>query len=105
MRRKAATCAALIGGLLVGGAPAAWAEVPSTASNMGLCSSFLAHLDVPSSGNIRAEVNHVIKQFGSFFDPPLADPGDLYKVRAHQHLNGPAVEECTPRQLPGGGQG
>jgi hypothetical protein len=44
-------------------------------------------------------------EFGFAFDPPLANPGDLYKVRAHQHDNGPAAKECTPRQLPGGGQG
>jgi hypothetical protein len=79
------------------------AEVPSTASNMGVCSSYLAQLDVPGQGNIRAEVNHVIVQYGDVLG--LTSPGDLYKVRARQHVNGPPAEECTPRQLPGGGQG
>jgi hypothetical protein len=105
MRVKAALVALVIGGAIVAGAPAAHADVPSTASNLGLCSSYLAQLDVPGAGNVRAEVNHVIKQFGGAFDPPLANPGELYKVRAHQHVNGPAPQECTPRQLPGGGQG
>jgi hypothetical protein len=30
----------------------AHADVPPSASNMGLCSAFLAHLDVPGQGNI-----------------------------------------------------
>lgn len=101
----AALVALLISGGVALGAPSAQAEVPSTASNLGLCSSYLARLDVPGAGNVRAEVNHVISAFGGSFDPPLASPGDLYKVRAHQHVNGPAPKECAPRQLPGGGQG
>ena len=105
LRAKAAAVAIAIGGAVAVGAPAAHAEVPSTASNMGFCSAYLAQLDVPASGNVRAEVNHVIKEFGGVLDPPLASPGDLYKVRSHQHVNGPVAEECTPRRLPGGGQG
>ena len=105
MRVKIASVALVAAGALVAGAPQAHADVPSTASNLGLCSSYLARLDVPGAGHVRAEVNHVIKQFGGAFDPPLANPGDLYKVRSHQHVNGPAAQECAPRQLPGGGQG
>jgi len=94
-------CAVLVASSL--GVSAAGAAVPSTASNMGLCSSYLAQLEVPGEGNVRAEVNLVIRDYGSFLG--LASPGDLYHVRAHQHVNAPAPDECTPRQLPGGGQG
>src|SRR3954451_19574317 len=48
----------------VSAAGVARAEPPSDASNMGICSSFLAQLEVPGVGNVRASVNHVIKEFG-----------------------------------------
>src|SRR5689334_4805202 len=102
--RVVGAVATVVVALVAGGAGAS-AAPPSGASNMGVCSSYLAQLDVPGAGNIRASVNHVIKDFGSFLDPPLSSPGDLYSVRAHQHVNGDPVQECTPRQLPGGGTG
>ncbi len=103
MRMKAASFALVVFAAMAAGVPVSHAAVPSTASNMGLCSSYLAQLEVPGQGNIRADVNHVIKKYGPFLG--LSSPGDLYKVRAKQHVNGPAPQECTPRQLPGGGQG
>jgi hypothetical protein len=104
-RRMMVAVAAGVMALVGGGATAAAAAPPSHASNMGVCSSYLAQLDVPGAGNIRASVNHVIKAVGPLLDPPLSSPGDLYKVRAHQHVNADPVQECTPRQLPGGGTG
>ncbi len=103
MRLKAATFAFVVAGSVGCLGSVAGAAPPSSASNMGYCSSYLARLEVPGVGNVRAEVNQVIKDFGDVLG--LASPGDLYRVRAHQHVNGPAPQECTPRQLPGGGQG
>ena len=60
-------------------------------SNMGLCSSYLGQLQV------RDDVNAIIREFGSQFG--IASPGALYRVRAHQHENGPAEQECSPRRL------
>lgn len=72
-------------------------------SNMGECSAYLGQLDVPGVTNVRAEVNHIIMEYGSFLG--LSSPGDLYSVRAHQQVNLDPVDECQPRQLPGGGTG
>jgi hypothetical protein len=107
-----AVAAVAIGSVAFGGA-AAWAT-PSGGSaadnvwmhggsNMGECSAYLAQLDVPGVGNVRAEVNHVIKEYGSYLG--LSSPGDLYSVRAKQAVNLAPVDECQPRQLPGGGTG
>ena len=70
---------------------------------MGECSAYLGQLDVPGVDNVRAEVNHVIKEYGSYLG--LSSPGDLYSVRAKQVVNLDPVDECLPRQLPGGGIG
>jgi len=72
-------------------------------SNLGECSSYLGQLDVPDAGNIRAEVNHAIQQFGA--ELGIASPGALYSVRARQDSSLAPVQECLPRQLPGGGIG
>ena len=66
-------------------------------SNMGLCSAFLAQLEPPpGSGNVRALVNHLI-----IHAPPgtfeVNSPGELYRVRAKQHINAPAPQECLQR--------
>lgn len=103
--RTKTVASVLIVAATIGVGSTANADVPPTASNIGLCSSFLAQLTAPDGTNVRASVNHVIKAFGNAFTPPLDSPGDLYKVRAHQHVNGAVADECTPRQLPGGGQG
>ena len=60
-------------------------------SNMGLCSSYLGHLQV------RDDVNALIRDFGGVLG--ISSPGELYSVRAKQHENGPAEQECSPRQL------
>lgn len=61
-------------------------------SNMGLCSAFLAQIGV------RAEVNHLLKEIGPFLpDGPFNSPGELYRIRAHQHPNAPAAAECLAR--------
>jgi len=72
-------------------------------SNLGECSAYLAQLDVPGGGNVRAEVNHAIQQFGDQLG--ISSPGALYSVRAKQQVNLPPAQECLPRQLPGGGTG
>ena len=58
---------------------------------MGLCSSYLGQAQV------RDDVNALIREFGDQLG--ISSPGDLYSVRAHQHENGPAEQECSPRQL------
>jgi hypothetical protein len=77
-----------VGSLVLGGS-AASADVPSTASNMGLCSSYLGQMQV------RDDVNQTIKDFGDVLG--LDSPGALYSVRAHQHVNGTPQEECQRR--------
>jgi len=66
-------------------------------SNMGLCSAFLAQLDPPpGSENVRALVNHLI-----IHAPPgtfeVRSPGELYRIRAKQHVNASAPQECLQR--------
>lgn len=91
MNRRTTTvaAAALAAGVLTAG-PAA-AAPPSTASNMGVCSSYLGHLQV------RDDVNHLIREVGEVLG--LGSPGELYRVRAHQHVNGTPEQECLKRDL------
>jgi hypothetical protein len=64
----------------------------SAVSNMGLCSAYLGQLGV------RADVNHLLKQFGPFLpDGPFENPGELYRIRARQHPNASAESECERR--------
>jgi hypothetical protein len=61
-------------------------------SNMGLCSAFLGQLGA------RAEVNHLLKEIGPFLpDGPYNSPGELDRIRAHQHPNATAAQECLAR--------
>ena len=60
------------------------------ASNMGMCSAFLAHLGV------RGDINHLIQDNPGLFDG-AEHPGDLYSVRAKQHENLPPPLECLKR--------
>ena len=60
------------------------------ASNMGMCSAFLAHLGV------RADINHLIQENPGAFDGAQS-PGQLYRVRAKQHENLPPPLECLKR--------
>lgn len=72
-------------------------------SNLGECSAYLGQLDVPNGGNVRADVNHTIKEYGAFLG--IASPGALYSVRSQQSVNLAPAAECLPRQLPGGAAG
>jgi hypothetical protein len=100
MKRTAAVAIATAAAALLLAAPSASAEQPPPEfgrSNMGLCSSFLAQLDPPpGESNVRALINHLITQ-----SPPgtfeVDTPGELYRVRAKQHINGPAPLECLQR--------
>lgn len=86
---------------IVGGVPAAASAQDSNpgdtpargvVSNMGLCSSFLGQLGV------RSDVNHLLKELGPFLpDGPFNSPGELYRIRASQHPNASAEEECVQR--------
>ncbi len=61
-------------------------------SNMGLCSAFLAQ------AGVRADVNHLIREFGAFLpDGPYLSPGELYRIRAREHPDASAAEECVQR--------
>ena len=61
-------------------------------SNMGLCSAFLAQ------AGVRADVNHLIREFGPFLpDGPYESPGELYRIRAREHPDASAAEECLER--------
>jgi hypothetical protein len=88
-------CAALA----VAFAPPAASDVPSPgqrpyeagASNMGMCSPFLASLGV------RDDVNHLIQANPGLFDG-AEHPGDLYSVRAKQRVNQPPPLECLARR-------
>lgn len=60
------------------------------ASNMGMCSAFLASLGV------RDDVNHLIQENPGLFDGAQS-PGELYRVRAKQHENLPPPLECLKR--------
>jgi hypothetical protein len=86
---RASLCALVVAGAAVVAGPAAADN--DGRSNMGLCSSYLGHLQV------RDDVNALIREFGGQLG--IASPGELYSVRAHQHENGPAEQECSPRQL------
>lgn len=92
--------AAVALGALAAFASAASADQPTDdfgRSNMGLCSAFLAHLESPDgASNVRALVNHLIQNAppGTF---EVTTPGELYRVRAKQHVNAPAPLECLQR--------
>jgi hypothetical protein len=60
------------------------------ASNMGMCSAFLASLGV------RDDINHLIQENPGLFDGAQS-PGELYRVRAQQHENLPPPLECLKR--------
>jgi len=95
-------------GTVVLTAPAAHADTttdPSVGqrSNMGLCSPYLAGLDAPVfagdtlGGNARSGVNLLIKRIGPLLPDQLGSPGELYRVRAHEHPTDSAQDECLPR--------
>jgi hypothetical protein len=98
--KRTVIVAAVAGVAILWGAPGASAQQPPPdfgRSNMGLCSSFLAQLEPPpGASNVRALVNHLITQAppGTF---EVDTPGELYRVRAKQHVNGPAPQECLER--------
>ena len=91
MRRsiRISLCALALGVAMTTAGPAAADN--DGRSNMGLCSSYLGQLQV------RDDVNALIREFGGVLG--ISSPGELYSVRAKQHENGPAAQECSPRQL------
>ena len=72
-------------------------------SNLGLCSPYLAGLDSPVfagetlGGNARSGVNLLIKLIGPMLPDQLNSPGELYRIRAHEHPTDSAQDECLPR--------
>lgn len=94
--------------LLLGGlaGPAAADPVPGTASNLGLCSSYLADRPAPLDpmtgeqlgGNARSGVNLLIQRYGQLLPDAPTSPGDLYRDRAQDHPDQPAEVECEPRR-------
>lgn len=99
--------------LVVAAAPAQAAgegagPAPGIRSNMGLCSSYLASLPSPLDpftgealgGNARSGVNLLIKALGPLLPDHLDSPGELYRIRAHEHPDASAEEECLPRPHP-----
>jgi len=78
---------ALTATIIVAGAFPALAEPssePPGPTNMGICSSFLGHLQV------RDDVNKLINAGVGGYD----NPGELYKDRARDRSD----KECLPRQ-------
>lgn len=65
------------------------------ASNMGMCSAYLGQLPGHVGPNARSDVNHLIKALGPVLG--LSSPGDLYRVRAKQHVNEAPELECLRR--------
>jgi len=105
--RLASSLALLMGGMALAG-PAQADPAPGTQSNLGLCSPFLAGLPAPTDpvtgealgGNARSGVNLLIIRYGELQPDGLANPGELYKVRAREHPSAPAEQECLPRRQP-----
>ncbi len=97
--RRGVLVAATVAASALLGASGAVAEPPSPgqkpyeagASNMGMCSAFLASLGV------RDLVNHLIQDNPGAFDGATS-PGELYRVRAKQHENLPPPLECLARR-------
>ena len=71
-------------------APGHAAAPPGAPSNLGLCSPYLAGLPAPVDpftgetlgGNARSGVNLLIQRYGLLQPDQLANPGQLYSVRA-----------------------
>lgn len=108
---RPAPAAAVVGVLLLGGltavaAPASADPLPGTASNLGLCSAFLADRPAPLDplsgeplgGNARAGVNLLVQRYGVLLPDMPSSPGDLYRVRAREHPDQPPEVECVPRR-------
>jgi hypothetical protein len=99
MRRRLAIGVSVLSTFGVVVTPVALGEPPDPgqrpyeagASNMGMCSAFLASLGV------RDDVNRLIQENPGLFDG-AEHPGDLYRVRAKQRLNLPPPLECLARR-------
>ena len=98
MQRRLTRAALAVCAAALALAPVAAADPPAPgqrpyeagASNMGMCSAFLAGLGV------RDDINHLIQENPGLFDG-AEHPGDLYSVRAHQKDNLPPPLECLKR--------
>jgi hypothetical protein len=97
IRRSHVIACLIIGALVSAPAGSVFADPDDTparehVSNMGLCSAFLAQIGA------RAEVNHLLKEIGPVLpDGPYNSPGELYRIRAQQHPNASAAQECLQR--------
>jgi hypothetical protein len=84
--------------VLAGAAPASADALPPGhhgPSNLGVCSPYLASLPSPTgAGNVRSLVNHLVRS-GAF---EVDTPGELYRIRAQQHVNAAPEVECLPRR-------
>lgn len=111
--RRAVAVVALAGSFLGSVAAAVPAHAApnaaeGTPSNLGLCSPFLAGLPSPLDpvtgerlgGNARSGVNLLILRYGELQPDALSNPGELYRIRAHEHPTASAAEECLPRRQP-----
>jgi hypothetical protein len=82
-------------GVVSAGASPSDTPARGQASNMGLCSAYLARLGA------RSDVNTLIREFGPFLpDGPFDSPGELYRIRAKEHPDASAEEECRQRPQP-----
>jgi hypothetical protein len=96
-RRSQVIACLAVGTLVIAPAGSAFADPDDNpavehVSNMGLCSAFLAQIGV------RAEVNHLLKEIGPLLpDGPYNSPGELYRIRAQEHPNASAAQECLQR--------
>lgn len=108
MHRRITALAPLVCLLAVAPAPAAAAPSPGAPSNLGLCSPYLASLPAVTDpftgeslgGNTRSGVNLLIKRYGMLQPDRLENPGQLYRIRAHEHPTASAEDECLQRREP-----
>lgn len=68
-------------------ATTAWA---AGASNMGECSAFLG------TQGLRDDVNAMIRERGDVLG--IANPGQIFHLRARQPVSLPPAQECLPRR-------
>jgi hypothetical protein len=61
-------------------------------SNLGECSAYLG-----ATLKARDDVNQIIRLYGDQLG--IANPGQIYHVRAQQEENEPPAEECPPRNI------
>jgi hypothetical protein len=92
---RAKACLGVLATSLIAVAPTAASQNPGDtpargeASNMGLCSAFLGQLQA------RDDVNRILKERGGLLG--IDSPGELYRIRAQEHPDASAADECLQR--------